>query len=97
MRNFTNTNTNRFVFGQNQDRVVTADRKACAPAMAHLLRHWCAMHASMVAKTARALKRWAVEAVTGAVRAIGLKYPITGPQLCRQPLSSARRQASVRG
>jgi hypothetical protein len=96
MRNFTLTNTNCTVFGMSQDRVVMANGEGCAPARTHLSRASRAHHASWARITALVLKRWVVEAVTGAVQIIGIYLPIAGPQLCRQPVQSSRLHASVR-
>ena len=99
MRTFTVTNTNGFVFGFVQDRVVMANREGCAPARPHLTSHdWLAKCASLAHVAAIALKRLAADAVTGAVRLMGSYCPsITGPQLCRLPVLSTRQRASVRG
>jgi hypothetical protein len=97
MRTFTITNTNGTVLGQNQDRVVMANREGCTPARPHLMSHdWRDSHASLKRTAATALKRWVAETVTGAARIVGIYYPlISGPQLCRLPVQSPRLHASV--
>ena len=99
MRTFTLTNTNCNVFGLAQDRVVKANREGYAPARPHLTSHdWLDSHASPVREATKALKRWVADAVTGAVRFVGMHCPsITGPQLCRLPVQSTRLHASVQG